>query len=371
MRHKLKLSFWLIFLGTMMLAEGSSSRCDAASATNKMPALAISIVVNKEKIQGGERIIARINRSGDTSEQVAIRLESTQPSIIVVPKSDVILARGESSVPFELLSVSTPIKATVTIKAYLSSNLIPAIRTIEVYPAILKTVTLSAATLNGTHGSKINCRVELNANAPTGGIELHLDLFGASVRGNLRLDIPNPRVAAGNKEGTFEIAYDKIYSGEEQVSRDRTDFNTQTRTLDLVVSLESQTIKPWQSIPEIAGKVTFDVIPLRVSSISVQPASVTGGAESLASFTLNFPAGTNEKVRLSPVRTASSSNAWARALGSSCQASVQQPLEMPLTQGVATHSFKVCTASVTTATTGTLYVSTRSENVPVHITIQP
>lgn len=329
--------------------------------------LPLTLSFDKEKIQGGERVRARATRSGDTSQPVTLRLESTQPSLIVVPKSDVVINRGESFAVFELISVSTPIKTTVSIRAFLPSSQVPAIRSIEIYPAILKSVTLNNPSLPGTRGGKIGVRVELNANAPVGGIELYLDLTGPRL---LRLYGPNPRLTAGSKEGTFDIEYNKLYIGEDQVNSGITNFDELTRTLDLVVSLEVQSTKPWAEIPGIAKKISFDAVPLRVASISVQPAAVSGGGESLASFTLNIPPG-NERLQLSPTSVGHPLRpVWARLLGTSCQANVQL-VELQLTQGVTNYSFKVCSASVPTATTGTLTVTTRSAAFPVQIAVQP
>ena len=340
----------------------------SATAVLMTVQLPLTLTLDKEKIQGGERFRGRATRSGDMSQPVTLRLESTQPNLIVVPKSDVVINRGESFAVFELISVPTPIKTTVSVRAFLPSLQVPATRAIEVYPAILKSVTLNNPSLPGTRGGKVGVRVELNANAPVGGIEVYLDLTG--VRG-LRLDGPNPRVAAGSREGTFDIEYDKLYIEEDQISSDRTTFNAQTRTLDLVISLEVQSTKPWAAIPGVANKVSFDVVPLRVASISAQPAAVTGGGESLASFTLNIPPGTSERVRLSPTSVGSSLRpVWARLLGTSCQANIQL-LELELTAGVTNYSFKVCSAPVPTATTGTLTVTTRSAGFPVQIAVQP
>src|SRR5687768_7803174 len=150
----------------------------SATAVPRTVQLPLTLTLDKEKIQGGERFRGRATRSGDTSQPVTLRLESTQPNLIVVPKSDVVINRGETVAVFELISVPTPIKTTVSIRAFLPSLQVPAIRSIEVYPAILKSVTLNNPSLPGTRGGKIGVRVELNANAPVGGIELYLNLTG-------------------------------------------------------------------------------------------------------------------------------------------------------------------------------------------------
>ncbi|MGI8897800.1 MAG: hypothetical protein ACR2IB_05345 [Pyrinomonadaceae bacterium] len=364
MKQKL-LTIWFLSFIAMTPDAMLSLYAIPAPRTVQLP---LTLSFDKEKIQGGERVRARATRSGDTSQPVTLRLESTQPNLIVVPKSAVVINRGESFAVFELISVSTPIKTTVSIRAFLPSSQVPAIRSIEMYPAILKSVTLNNPSLPGTRGGEIGVRVELNANAPVGGIELYLDLTGPRL---LRLDGPNPRLTAGRREGTFDIEYDKLYIGEDQISSGRTNFDAQTRTLDLVVSLEVQSTKPWADIPGIAKKISFDALPLRVASISVQSAAVSGGGESLASFTLNIPPGSSERVLLSPTSVGTSLRpVWARLLGTSCQANVLI-LELQLTQGVTNYSFKVCTAPVTTATTGTLTVTNRSAAFPVQIAVQP
>lgn len=377
MTQKLKALFLLSFISAMMLAESVFFRSYAA-APDRMSALAISITVNKERISGGESITARINRSGDTSQELAVRLESTNPGLLVVPKEDVILRRGESSVSFEVLTVSTPIKTSATIKAFLPADSVPRIKVIEIVPAILKGVSLNTTSMNGTNGSKIDCRVELNAPAPTGGIELYLSpLFVSSLREaarrTLRLNVPNPRVQAGSRVVTFEIQFHDMHAlvveGPGGVPT-YTEFNSQTRTVELVVALDPQNSVPWQAIPGIANKVAFDVVPLRVASISVQPTSVKGGGEALATFTLNFPAGSGEGAIIR--RISSNQEVWLQLLGSSCQANVgNSQLEMPLTQGVTTYSFKVCTAAVTATTTATLGVFMRTGSYPVQVTVRP
>lgn len=335
--------------------------------------LQIGVGLNKLKVSGGETVTGRVEvrRNGNTQELV-FRLEANNPAVRLTA-TEVRLKPDQSSASFEIFTSATPIKTTAIVKALLQpADQLQAQRTLEIVPAILKTVSLLQPTLNGTHGAKVSVRAELNTPAPSGGIELYLQLFCETVASKfLALQRANPRVLHGSRELTFDIEFDRLYLEGTQLGTQATAFETETRTLDLVVSLEPQSSKPWQPVPGIAKKVSFNVIPLRVASISVQPTAVSGGAESLASFTLNIPPGPGEEFRLTPTSSGSTRKAWARLLGTSCLSTVTEPLLLNLNAGVTNYSFKVCTAAVTTPTTATLGVSARSGFFTVSITVQP
>jgi len=126
-----------------------------------------------------------------------------------------------------------------------------------------------------------------------------------------------------------------------------------------------------QTTPGLTSRIEFEVIPLKVASLTVQPNSIVGGGESLASFSLNFPPGPNEVVKLMPASEQASGKAWTQRLGSSCQAQGLESIDLPLTQGTTSYSFKVCTADVTANTTGTVTVYMRSGSSSAQITIRP
>jgi hypothetical protein len=365
-------SFALLITCITLLAAGDSLARDRRPLT-PITEIQIGVGLNRTKVSGGETVGGRVEvrRNGNTQELV-FRLETNNPSARL-STTEIRLKPDQSSASFEILTSATPIKITIDVKALLQpADQVQSQKTLEVVPAILKGVSLVQPTLHGTRGANITVRAELNSAAPIGGIELYLQLFCATVEGKfIRLDVANPRVAAGSKEVSFDVPYNKLYLGDRKISATATGFDEQTRILDLVVSLEVQSTKLWEVISGIAKKVSFDVIPLRVASISVQPTTVTGGAEALATFTLNIPPGSNETLRLSPTSTSTSRKAWTRLLGTSCQSVVQDFVELQLAPGVTTYSFKVCTASVTTATPGTLSVFARSGSFPASIVVQP
>ena len=369
-----KFSLLLIFIVPVIVAEFSVVRGRSLELAGPTE-IQIGVGLNRLRVSGGESVSGKIEvrRNGNTQELV-FRLEVNNP-IARLSITELRLKPDQSSASFELFTSPTPLKAEITVKVLLQpADQLQAQRTLEIVPALLKSVTLNQPTLHGTRGARMNVRAELNAAAPVGGIELYLDLYTSEVSAkNLRVEAPNPRVQAGSRELAFDIEYDRLYILDERIRDGGGDsrFNADTRTVDLVVALEVQTTKPWSVISGVSKKVSFDVIPLRVASISVQPAAVAGGGESLATFVLNIPPGPNEQFRLSPTHTTTTGKAWARLLGSSCQVLVQEPLLLSSSPGVTNYSFKVCTAAVTTVTTGTLNVSARGGIAPVSISVQP
>ena len=378
MRHELSVLV-LLLAGVPDSAGGLPAARHPTSTVRQIP-VAIALKSGKDRMSGGESTTMQlvVKRNGNTQELV-FRLENGNPALVRMPVSEIRLAPSESAASFEVFTAATPIRTSVTVKAALQpADQVQVLKVIELVPATLKGVTLSQPTLNGTFGSRITCRVELNANAPPGGIELYLDwrFFSSTKNGVMRLNGPSPRVAAGSREVVFEIPYSDLYIGDQRAASDpnaygNTHFDDHPRKVELIAALEPQSGRAWVAIPGIAAKVSFDAIPLRVASASVQPASVTGGAEALGTFTLSFPPGNGERVYLGPGTASSSQRAWIRLLGSSCQAGVSGVLEMPLSAGVTTYTFKVCTGTVTTVTTATLHVSTRSADSPTPLTVRP
>jgi hypothetical protein len=375
----LRSTFSILSISVFAMAFSIDSAGVISSPANKFSELQISIDT-RDKLSGGEASFGklRVVRNGNTQELI-FRLESSDPSLVKLSASEIKLGPKEDGAIFNFQTVSTPIKSNVTIKAFLQpADQIQAQSTIEVVPALLKSVALSHTQLNGTHGAKIDCKVELRAAAPIGGIELNLSLYIPTLGGVnkfIKLNIPNPVVPASKSSQSFAIEYDDIHgrgiNGADDPISELGYLEDPSRSVELVVSIEPQLTKPWQAIPGMAGKVVFNVLPLRVASISAQPSSVSGGSESLATLTLNFSPGDGEKVRLAPLLRSSSGKVWARLLGTSCQSNVGEILEMPLVKGTATYSFKICTSPVTAATTQTVSVFMRSGHFPLQITVQP
>lgn len=339
--------------------------------------------VTPAKLSGGEKSKAKfqIQRTDENKKtEFTFNLSTNNSSLIQFPKTEIKLLPSEERAEFEFDTLATAIKTSATIKVELSNSNEPSQveNTIEIVPALLKTVTTQPSMI-GTRGAKVEVTVELKTLAPTGGIEIYVSPIIVSIV-NEKITIPNPnlRVPAGNNKGSFFVEYDQILSNGSEVARieSPTLFNHQKRTIEFVVALEPQGAPGsrfnWQPIPGIATKTKFDVNPLLVSSISVQPSAITGGNEALGSFTLNFAPGNSESIFLKPSKIINA-KLWITMLGSSCQESGGNSLtvEIPLTQGVTNYNFKVCTASVTAATNKNIEAFLRSGVKTATVTVQP
>ena len=337
------------------------------------------------RFSGGERSLCKVGVGEKHTEAIVINIVSSNTGLVLPAVNEVTLAPSQEGVEVPLKTFSTPIKSTVTITASLKANTaIQAQETIEVVPALIAYANLSVPSFIGTHGAKTICTVKLKAPAPTGGIQIYLSPLQPSQsipKGTLSLHIQNPTVLAGTDLVNFDIAFDKIYLDEVQISEGDPSsadsgvanaFNAQTRSLTLVVALDPQPTKVWTTISGTANAVKFDVIPLRITSVSVQPSTLSNGAEALGSFTLNAAPGNNEVVIIHPRRSATS-KVWAALLGTSCVAPTSGPvnLELPLVAGTTNYSFKVCSAPVNSSTAGTLSLFLRGGTSQTSVTVQP
>ena len=337
------------------------------------------------KFSGGEYSQCKIFVTEGQQEELTFKVSSSNSSLVQVFSGEVKLPSRERSVFLKLTSSPTQINSSVSIRVSLhstdqslhSTDQLTVQRDIEVVPALIKTVTVLQSSMIGTHGAFVQCHAELKAPAPSGGIELYISpikISPGATRG-VSLFIENPRVPGGQRSVDFNFEYNALRADNTAVGSDlnQSDFNLETRSIEIVVALDPQNTKLWQPIPNIAPSVKFDVVPLRVSSFSAQPQAVVSGGESIATFSLNGPPGDNEEAGLSPLRT-TSSLMWVVPVGSSCQDPTPTNgsfLILPLTQGSTTFSFKVCTGTVTAIATGKVGVVLRSGEYDMPFTIQP
>ena len=334
------------------------------------------------KLSGGQRSECKVSVLETHDDEIEIKLTSTNPALLRLEVSEVKLLPKQSVAKFNIATSPTPIKTTVVIKASLTINsLVEIAESIEVVPALIASAQVSAGSFVGTHGAKTICQVRLRAPAPPGGIQLYLSPLKISPglltsRDPVTLQVPNPTVPAGKDGVDFDIPYDGLYQGFERVSQiGVSDFDAQSRTVELVVALDPQATKQqWVAIAGLANKVTFEVVPLRVNSLSVQPSTLNGG-EGLATFTLTAPPGNSEYAYLRPIK-GPGAKLWAVPLGVSCAAAPPTNLsvesnELPLVQGTSTYQFKVCSATVSTSVTLNASVQLRSDRFDAPVTIQP
>jgi hypothetical protein len=340
----------------------------------------LSMSLDRTLASGGESVNGLVRRPSTTGD-VIVKLESSPTGLVKLSATEFRIAAGKTTGSFQVLIVPSQIKSSVTIKAIVQpvGSTAPGVavsQSISIVPALLKSLSLSGPSMVGTHGAKVDATVELNAPAPTGGIELYItglgDISGASPQtGRLNLRLPaNPRVAAGSRTVTFAIRYDDIYeltnSGESPVSSfmARVFFNQANRKLRLTMALDPAA-KTTQT--GFLLQTQFDVGQFRPATFTLQSASLVGGTETLATFTMNTPPGPGERVALSPE---SVTTAWAVPVGSSCQ-SITSVREMDLVQNQTTHTLKVCSSPTTTTKTQVLSITARGGTATAMVTVRP
>ena len=378
--NKYILSFSIIVL--VLLSAGESSSLFAV--TKPLPDIQFQIAV-PDKISGGETSKAKVyiqRTEENKKDEFVFRLETNNPSLGRFPVvQEVKIELRKSSVEFDFHTAPTLIKTNATIRAVLQNSNSQAENSIEIVPALLKSVT-SQPSMIGTHGAKVEITVELRAKAPPGGIEIYPSrLFVSNLSNRFEYQFPNLRVPAGSAKFSFFIEYDWIWvngirvsssvdTGERR-SKDLDEFNSQKRTVEIYLSLEPGDKTP-NVVPGITDKARFDVIPLQVTLISAQPNAITGGSEALGNFTLNASPGNGEKIYLRPIKV-SGQTLWTKPLGSSCNAAGDgmDGVEIPLTQGVTSYNFKICTSSVSAGTPKKITANLRSGRFETSVTVQP
>jgi hypothetical protein len=352
----------------------------SANANDPSPVITVKLEIDTAKISGGEKNKAKLSaiRNGNT-QPLTFRLESNNQNLAKFLVDEVTFRPEQTDAMLEIGSRSTPIRTTVIFRATLdAADQNFAEQTLELVPARMKSITLSSPSMFGIEKAQITCTVELRAPAPMGGIELYLSrlVVGGLNEKNLHLNIPNPRVDQGKTSASFAIKYEDIRNDDGDIHHfnSPTSYNQATRTNDLYIGVDpggSSTLQP-TAVPGFVLKTTFTVAPLKVASISVQPNSISGGSEALATFTLNTaPLGSNEVAHISPRSPGPSNKTFARLLGSSCQSvpDSAQPIELALSQGVSTYSFKVCSIGTTTPVQSSVSVKLRSGVYSAPVTV--
>lgn len=362
----------------MMLAAAALIAFPSESQDAGVSALRLSL--ESASVSGGERVKGRVaisRTTGVPAQPVLVKLESSDATLVRFSTPDITIPATDSSALFDFSTAATPIRTSVSIRALIApAKTVQAQAALELVPALIDRVTLNRTTMTGTRGSTVAVTAELKAAAPAGGIELYLSppYLTPPVSKSGSLLASNPRVAAGSKAVTFTIPYEalvEIFSSFRYEERNvySADFESQTRRVDVVVALDPQTKTPWDAIPNKAVKTGFDLVPLRIVSLTVQPSSINGSGEALATFSLNAPPGANERVMLGR----SDSVVRVVLAGSSCQSTglLSSSVEMTLAAGSTSQNFKVCGRPVTAATAREVSVTMRSGEYKAGVTIQP
>lgn len=370
----------------MAFVAGASSRAAQAQTP-----LIVTMSLSTDKAMGGETVNGTLRATSAPPQDRTFRLEASPTGLVKINGApDIVLKAGQSSVGFSVNIVPSLVRTSVSIRAVQTGTTVatqPASSSIQIFPGLIRAVRISGPSMIGTRGASVTATVELNAPAPSSGIQVYplttytLD-SKPSINNPMSFGSASHVVAAGSRTVSIQIPYNEIRAGSQLVTSPddvasgqvatAAQFNASIAHVALMVGIDPPTsTAAAQVTPGLSGRVTFDVVPLRVTSSSVQPAAIPAGNEALATATLSGAAGSSEVVEITP---ANSARVWVRLAGTSCQSPVQTTrkggLQVPLAAGATTLNFKICTAAGATGSS-TVTVVLRSGGFPVTVSVQP
>ncbi len=303
-------------------ASYSGSSGNATLTVN--PAAISSLSLNPTTVTGGTGSTGTVTLTGVAPNGgFVVTLGSNNTAVAAVPAS-VTVAAGQTTATFSVTTTAVTTVTTVTITA--TSGTSSGNATLTVNPAAIP-VTISSVSLSPTSvtgGTSSLGTVTLTAVAPTGGAVVTL---GSS---STAAGVPaSVTVAAGQTTATFSV------------------------TTTAVATVTSATITG--SYNSSSGNAILTVNPPVISSLSLSPTTVTGGASSLGTVKLSAVAPTGGAVV---------------TLGSSSTAATV-PASVTVAAGQTTATFSVTTTTVAVVTTSTITGSFNSSSGNAALTINP
>jgi subtilisin family serine protease len=289
-----------------------------------------SLALSPTTVSGGVPSNGLVTLSGTApSGGAVVSLSSSNPSVATVPAS-VTVPAGASSAAFQVATTSVSSQTTVTISGSYSGSQQSAVLT--VIPATsaptLASLTVNPTSVNG--GNSSTGTVTLSSAAPSGGVVVSL----ASSNTSLAPVPASVAIPAGATSATFGVKTSAVSS---------TTTVTITGSYAGVQQSALLTVTPAQSGPSL-------------TSLILNPTSVTGGSPSTGTVALNGPA---------PAGGAMVS------LSSSNSAVAVVPSSVTIAAGTASASFMVTTTAVTSATTSTISASYNGVTQTDVLTVRP
>ncbi len=274
-----------------------------------------SIALNPMSVTGGSPSTGTVTLSGPApSGGAAVSLSSANTAAATVPAS-VTVAYGATSATFTVSTSTVTASTPVTITASYSGGTKTA--SLTVTPP--GSATLSAVALNPTSvtgGSPSTGTVTLSGPAPSGGAAVSLSSDNTAAA-----TVPaSVIVAAGASSATFTVSTSAV---------------TASTPVTISASYAGGT--------KTASLTVLPQAPPTLSSLTLNPASVTGGAQSsTGTVTLSGPALTGGA---------------AVSLSSSSTSTATVPASVTVAAGASSATFMVSTSAVTTSTPVTISAS--------------
>jgi subtilisin family serine protease len=288
----------------------------------------LSVGVNPTSVTGGSTSTGTVTLSRPASSYGATVNLSSSASAATVPSS-VTVAGGASSANFTVSTIAVSASTPVTITASYAG--VTKTASLTVMPA-QTAPTLSSLTLNPTSvtgGAQSSTgTVSLSGPAPTGGAQVLLssDHTAASVPASVT-------VAAGASSANFMVSTSPVtVSTPVNISASYAGV-TKTATL---------TVMPAQTAPTL-------------SSLTLNPTSVTGGSSSTGTVTLSGPA----------------PSGGAQVLLSSDNGAASVPSTVTLAAGASSATFTVSTSAVTVSTPANISASYAGVTKTAPLTVTP
>ncbi|HYL13636.1 MAG TPA: S8 family serine peptidase [Terriglobales bacterium] len=276
-----------------------------------------TLTLSPTSVNGGVPSTGLVTLSGPApSGGAAVSLSSSNPSVATVPAS-VTVAGGGTSATFQVATMAVTNATPVTISAsYNSGPQQSAVLTVtppSVAPSLIS-LTLNPTSVNG--GNPSTGTVTLSSPAANGGVVVSL-----SSSNTLAATVPaSVTIAAGAASATFPVKTSMVSA---------TTTSTISGSYGGIQQSALLTVTPPASGPSL-------------TSLTLNPASVTGGSPSIGTVALNGPApGGGAVVSLS------SSNTTVATV----------PASVTIPAGATSATFTVSTSVVTSAATSTISAS--------------
>jgi len=278
------------------------------------------LTLSPTSLQGGNSSTGTLTLSGPAPTGGDVVSLTSSSSSAVVPSS-VTVAAGATSATFTITTSAVANSTTATISGVLGT--VTKTATLTVNSAGLTGLTVSPTTLVGSLSA--TGTVTLGGPAPTGGTVINVSSSSASATTPATVTVP-----AGATSATFTIKTTSVATAV---------------TATITASLGTAT-----------KTATLAINPLSVTSLSLNPTSVTGGDSSIGTVTLNGPAPTG---------------GIAVTLISSNPSAATVPASVTVAAGQLTATFSVSTPSVLSQVAVTLKASYQSSSMTANLTVNP
>jgi FG-GAP-like repeat len=287
-----------------------------------------SVTLNPINVVGGNTSQGTAFLTGAAPAGGAVVTLSSSSSVAAVPAS-VTVPAGASSATFTVSTASVTASTSATITGAFGGVTRSATLTVTPPPPPIGPASLSVSPATVEGGNPVTGTVFLSGGAPAGGLVVSLSSSNTAAA-----TVPATMIVHGGlSSGTFPVS--TLAGPTTRTTTITASANGVSRTADLTVT------------PSAAASL---------STVAVNPASVTGGASSQGTVTLTSPA---------------PAGGFAVSLSSSNTAAATVPASVSVAQGATSATFAIATSAVTTSTPVTITASAGGVTRTATLTVNP